>query len=109
MDWIMTRVQECLAYNMKRYRKLKGMTQEELAEKAGTSTNYIGTIETGKKFPSPQMIEKIAQALELDSPLLFQSEAAAPVLMIQKKFDVRPLKSALCKQLEAAIEDYFKQ
>lgn len=67
----MTKVQKRLAENIKFYRKQKRMTQEELAEKAGTATNYIGTIEIGKKFPSPQMIVRIANALEVDELSLF--------------------------------------
>lgn len=67
----MTKVQKRLAENIKFYRKQKKMTQEELAEKAGTATNYIGTIEIGKKFPSPQMIVRIANALEVDELSLF--------------------------------------
>jgi len=42
-----------------------------LAEKAGTSTTHIGMIETSKKYPSPQMLEKIAGALGIDTPELF--------------------------------------
>ena len=58
----MTEVQSVLAYNIKKYRNTKGLTQEQLAEKAETSTNYLGSIETGKKYPSPQMIDKLAKA-----------------------------------------------
>ena len=42
------------------------MTQEELAEKCGTATNYIGCIEIGTKTPSFKLIEKIAMALGVD-------------------------------------------
>lgn len=51
------------------------ISQEKLAERAGTSTQYIGQIEQNKKFPSPEMLERIAKALEVDSPQLFSMEA----------------------------------
>jgi len=51
------------------------MTQANLAEKVGTSTHYIGQIEQGNKFPTPEMLERIAAALELDSPQLFSMES----------------------------------
>ena len=35
------------------------------------ATNYLGLIENGKKFPSAEMIERIAAALGKDSTDLF--------------------------------------
>jgi transcriptional regulator with XRE-family HTH domain len=62
---------QLLASNMKLYRKVRGFSQSKLAERVNTATNYIAMIESGKKFPSPQMLENIASALEIDSPELF--------------------------------------
>jgi transcriptional regulator with XRE-family HTH domain len=59
----MTDLRELLARNIKEYRKIQGFSQETLAERAGTSTTHIGMIEIGKKFPSPQMLSRIAEAL----------------------------------------------
>jgi transcriptional regulator with XRE-family HTH domain len=47
------------------------MSQENLAEKLHSSQNYIALIEVGKSFPSPAMLERIAEALEIDSTQLF--------------------------------------
>ena len=38
-------LKEVVAVNLRRLRHAKGMTQEELAEKAGLSARYIGAIE----------------------------------------------------------------
>ncbi len=103
----MTKVQECLAQNIKQYRKLRNMTQEQLAEKAETATNYIGTIEIGKKFPSPQMIERIADALDIDSLLLFQSKSTPIINVIQPPVDVSKLKDMLCKKISTELEAFF--
>ena len=70
----MTNLRELLAQNIKKYRKMQGLSQESLAEKAGTSTTHIGMIEIGKKFPSPKMLEQIAGALGIDTPELFATE-----------------------------------
>ncbi len=67
-------IQECLARNLKFYRNQKNFTQSQLAEKCDTSTNYIATIETGKKYPSPRTLEKIAEALGIEALDLFQIE-----------------------------------
>lgn len=47
------------------YRKAKNMTQEQLAEKLGTSTSYIGSIESKTYKPiSLKTLFRIANALE---------------------------------------------
>ena len=46
----MTKLQKQLAENIRFYRKKKGMTQENLAEKVGTATNYIGRFKNSNKI-----------------------------------------------------------
>jgi transcriptional regulator with XRE-family HTH domain len=70
----MTSLRTLLASNIKKRRKALGTSQTVLAEKVGTSTHYIGQIEQCKKFPSSEMLERIAAALEMDSPELFSTE-----------------------------------
>jgi transcriptional regulator with XRE-family HTH domain len=60
---------------MKVQRKILGISQAQLAEKVDTSTHYIGMIESEKKFPSPEMLERIAAALEIDAPALFSTKS----------------------------------
>jgi len=67
----MTDIRELLAQNIKKYRRIRGFSQEMLAEKADTSTTHIGMIETGRKYPSPKMLARIAGAFGLDTPELF--------------------------------------
>ena len=70
----MTNLRKLLAGNIKKRRKSIGISQTILAEKVGTSTHYIGQIEQCKKFPSSEMLERIAEALEMDSPELFSTQ-----------------------------------
>jgi transcriptional regulator with XRE-family HTH domain len=67
----MTDIRLVLAVNMKKYRKILGISQEKLAEKMDTAPNYIAMIEVGRKFPSAGMLERIALALNVDTPELF--------------------------------------
>ena len=67
----MTDLRQLLASNMKIYRNLYGLSQSKLADKVDTATNYIAAIEAGRRFPSVEMLEKIAAALEVDPPELF--------------------------------------
>ena len=71
----MTSLRDLLAYNIKKRRRILGISQAKLAEKVSTSTHYIGQIEQKNKFPSPEMLERIASALEIDSPQLFSMES----------------------------------
>jgi len=43
----------------------------KLAECCNTTTSYIGHIETGVKFPSMDMIEKMAEILRIEPYLFF--------------------------------------
>ncbi|MGP1369140.1 MAG: helix-turn-helix domain-containing protein [Treponema sp.] len=60
--------------NLKRYRKENKLSQMALAEKCGTSASYIGEIEIGKKFPSVEMVQKFADALNIKPYKLFMEE-----------------------------------
>jgi transcriptional regulator with XRE-family HTH domain len=71
----MTSLRDLLAYNIKERRRILGISQTKLAEKVSTSTHYIGQIEQKNKFPSPEMLERLAVALEIDSPQLFSMES----------------------------------
>ena len=73
--WFMTSLRDLLAYNIKERRRLLGISQAKLAEKVSTSTHYIGQIEQKNKFPTPEMLERIANALEIDSPQLFSMDS----------------------------------
>jgi transcriptional regulator with XRE-family HTH domain len=67
----MTDLRRILASNIKNYRKILGISQAKLAEKANITDNYIALVETGKRFPSVKMLEQIAKALEKDTLELF--------------------------------------
>lgn len=99
----MTKVQKQLAENIRYYRKQKGFTQEDLAEKAGTAANYIGTIEIGKKFPSPKMIEKIAAALSIDELSLFSTN----VCNVSEK-DIKSIEEELIKNLNKTLSETLR-
>ena len=60
-----TEFHEILVRNMKLYRSNLGISQMELAERAGLSSGYVGEIETGRKFPSPEALIQLATALEV--------------------------------------------
>jgi transcriptional regulator with XRE-family HTH domain len=70
----MTNIRDVLAVNLKQFRQARGWNQAFLDEKTETSTNYIGMLENSVKFPSSEMIHKLAYALEIDPTDLFSKE-----------------------------------
>ena len=67
----MTNCRHLLAQNMRKYRNLLGISQMILADKVGCSTTLIGNIETSKRFPSADNIDRIAKALGVKVADLF--------------------------------------
>ena len=52
-----------LGRRIQKVRKEAGITQEELADKIGVTTTWIGYIETGYRRPNLKMIYKIARVI----------------------------------------------
>jgi len=70
----MTNLRQLLGSNIKIYRNACGISQSKLAEWVDTATNYISAIEAGRRFPSVEILEKIAFALKIDTPELFSTK-----------------------------------
>ena len=65
---------------VKQLRELRNFTQEELAEKSETSSQYISALERGQKNATLEVLEKVAKGLgiELFSLFCFRSAALEP-------------------------------
>jgi transcriptional regulator with XRE-family HTH domain len=50
---------------VRRRREALGLTLEELAERAGLTPNYVGTVETGKRDPSLSTVLALAKGLRV--------------------------------------------
>lgn len=57
--------------NVKRYRMETGLSQEAFAEKCGMHRTYISAIECYRRSISLENIQRIADALEIDTYKLF--------------------------------------
>jgi transcriptional regulator with XRE-family HTH domain len=97
----MTNLRTLLAYNMKNQRRVLGLSQAKLAEKVATSTHYISQIEQENKFPSPEMLARLATALEFDTPQLFSMNSYTDEAL--KRFQDGVLSDIGCA-LAAAID-----
>jgi transcriptional regulator with XRE-family HTH domain len=59
-------LKEVMAVNLRRVRHAKGMTQEELADRAGLSARYVGAIERANVAASVTVLGQIAEALAVE-------------------------------------------
>lgn len=58
-------VRKLFGENVRKVRKSKELTQEELADKTGLHSTYIGQVERGRRNPSLINICKIIKALNV--------------------------------------------
>lgn len=52
--------------NVRKYRRLRGLTQEKLAELSGLHRTYISDIERYQRSISLENIQRLAEVLEID-------------------------------------------
>ena len=50
---------------LKAFREWRGLSQEELSERAATSKSYVSQIETGYRQPGRKTLRKLARVLEV--------------------------------------------
>ncbi|MFC0216093.1 helix-turn-helix domain-containing protein [Paenibacillus chartarius] len=55
-----------IAQRIRAFRKLKGYTQNELADQLGVSIAILGAIERGTRKPDPRILQNIAGVLGID-------------------------------------------
>ena len=60
-----------MARRLRRFRHQSGLTQEELAARAGLNRNYIGMIEREENSPTVDTLEKLAAVLKIEPHLFF--------------------------------------
>ncbi|MCL2042555.1 MAG: helix-turn-helix domain-containing protein [Treponema sp.] len=105
----MTNIRDVLAKNMKAYRNAFGFSQAKLAEKVDTSTHYIGMIETKKNFPSPEMLERIAAALGIDTIDLFSTESNLPkAIKASRRAALKDIKSLMGRFIDEKLKELDK-
>jgi len=67
----MKSITEQFGERIRELRKLRGITQEKLAEYLGIEQKHVSLIEHGKSYPSLDRLTKIAEVLQVPLPSLF--------------------------------------
>ena len=106
----MEKIRDILAQNIKTCRQKLGITQTELAERADISTNFIGMIEQKRKFPTPEILERIATALEIETSELFAT-TSSPQAELKKLHSeiLADLDRAISEALRKAIKEQYEE
>lgn len=68
----MARLKAIFATNLRLLRSKRRMSQEELAHLAGRSRNYVSALENERHSPTLDLVEAIAEALEVSPISLLQ-------------------------------------
>ena len=105
----MSNLRDILAKNLKEQRRKCGFSQAKLSEKANISTQYIAMIEVSRKFPSPEILDRIAKALEIEAHELFLIKPS-PESAMERLHDtlVDNIQRVIAEAVEKAITDKCK-
>jgi transcriptional regulator with XRE-family HTH domain len=106
----MNNIQELLAKNLKSARERLGYTQMKLAELSNISTSFIGEIENGKKFPSSDSLQRIADALGMKPYQLLLDDEAWAVYDKHESITnfYQELKERIAIELEQTVKKHLK-
>jgi transcriptional regulator with XRE-family HTH domain len=107
-------LKETFVHNLKKFRKIEGISQAKLAALCDTDLSYIGQIEMGKRFPSIKLIEKIAAVLNVEAYRLFMDEAGTQYGDLSEEDDfmlkIPPkTRGRIIERLSEALSDCVKQ
>lgn len=73
----MGRLRGVLARNLRRLRRARGLSQEELAARAGLNRNYVGMIEREENAATVDVLERLAEVLGVRAPDLLDGGGVA--------------------------------
>ncbi|TAN18389.1 MAG: XRE family transcriptional regulator [Rhizobiaceae bacterium] len=60
------RLRSVVARNLRLLRQAGGLSQEQLADRAGLDRNYVGKLEREENSPTVDTLEALAVALQID-------------------------------------------
>jgi len=103
------KIQETFAQNLRESRRKCGFTQVELAEKAKISTNYLAMVELARYIPRVEIIERLANALNIEIYELF-IVPLSPAMELKKLNDsiVADLKDVVKESIDEVVASDLK-
>ena len=74
---------------IKEYRKSKGLTQKQLADKIGVAVNTISRYEIGERVPTLKIIYDIAEALSTDINNILDRDLTLAEALEERDIDIK--------------------
>ncbi|MDR0286990.1 MAG: helix-turn-helix domain-containing protein [Clostridiales bacterium] len=97
-------IKDNLGKTIKFLRFRSSLSQADLAEKANISVTFLSTIERGIKFPQPDILSKLAKALDVEVFELFKTD----IVPLESKEMISKLSEDITKNVSQAIDGVFK-
>ena len=106
----MTHFQDIFIKNLRYFRTKAGLSQLKFSELIDLTPNYLNAVENGKYFPSPDVIDKICNVLQILPYQLFlehqsdsNSEKTQLIQLISK------LQTSVSTEFEKVITEISKE
>jgi len=98
-------IRNILARNLREHRRKCGFSQEKLAEKTGISTQYLAMIEIARKFPASEVLERLAEAMNIKVYELFLIDySPREELELLRKDIINEMKQTFGEIVEQALQ-----
>jgi transcriptional regulator with XRE-family HTH domain len=81
---------ETLGAFIRRIREAKDISLREFARRIGVSAAFVSDIELGRRFPSDELLSKMAVELEVEIEVFKKLDTRAPVEDIKKMAEADP-------------------
>ena len=101
----MTHLQKVFINNLRFYRTNANFTQVDFAAEIEVSPNYLNAVEIGKYFPSPDVLQKMCDALHLSPYQLFLEQPE--VANMQDKAEYQQALVSLKQEVDALFQMYL--
>ena len=98
-------IKATLGKNIKFLRFRREYSQADLAEKADISVIFLSNIERGVKFPKPEVMSRIANALEIEVFELFKADLVPE----NNKETISRLSEDIHRNISMAVDEVFRQ
>lgn len=100
-----------LSDNLRKYRELRGWSQQKLAEESDIGLSFIAAIETRKKFPSSTTLDSLAKAFNIQvHELFYEPDTRDKQFTSLKQLSLlrQNLTKAILEDIEASFDEHIK-
>jgi len=101
----MTHLQELFINNIRFYRTKANFTQIDFAAEIEVSPNYLNAVENGKYFPSPDVLQRMCDSLELSPYQLFLEQPE--ISNLQNKAEYQQTIMSMKQEIDALLQKYL--